>query len=139
MNESRAQHQAGFSLIETLVALVLLVIGVAAVTTGFVEGHRLADETGTRQRAISLAQDKLAQTLARADDAITISDQATERVEGGILVGEDQVNGIVRTWVVEPHYPAQGLSRVWIAARWMRRGAVQTVQVAGLRAEGLTP
>jgi prepilin-type N-terminal cleavage/methylation domain-containing protein len=139
MNDSEKSTQEGFSLIETLVALVLLVIGVAAVTTGFVEGHRLAEETGTRQRAISLAQDKLAQTLARTYDAITIPDQATERVEGGMLIGEDEVNGIARTWVVEPDYPAPGLSRVWIATRWIRRGAVQTVQVAGLLAEGLPP
>lgn len=139
MMKARSSVQAGFSLIETLVALVLLLIGVAAVTTGFVEGHRLADEAGTRQRAISLAQDKLTQKLARTYDTIAIPDRETERVQNGILIGEDEVNGIVRRWVVEPHYVDRGLSRVWVVTRWTQRGSVQSVQVAGLRAEGLAP
>lgn len=130
--------QAGFSLIETLVALVLLAIGVAAVTTGFTEGHRVADEVGRRQRAMALAQDKLAGKLARPYRIVTDPTEVTERVESGVLIGEDEVNGISRRWVVETDYPAPGLARVWVAARWMRRDSVQTFEIAGLVAEGLT-
>lgn len=130
--------QAGFSLIETLVALMLLAIGIAAVTTGFTEGHRVADEVRQRQRAIWLAQDKLAEKLARAYETVTIPTRAGERVEGGALIGEDEVNGVSRTWVVEADQPAPGLARVWVATRWTRRGTVQAYQITGLRAEGLT-
>jgi len=139
MTDLEKSTQAGFSLIETLVALVLLTVGVAAVTTGFTEGYRLADEVGRRQQGISLAQDKLAEKLAMRFDTITIPTQAGERVQAGSLVGHDEMNGVSRTWVVEPNHLAPGLARVWVATRWTRRGAVQTYPIAGLLAEGVTP
>lgn len=139
MNGSAVSGEAGFSLIETLVALVLLMVGVAAVTTGFTEGHRLASEVSLRQRAISLAQDKLEEKLAVRFDAISTPTQLDERVEAGTLVGQDEMSGVSRTWVVQPDHPGPGLVRVWVAARWTRGDAVQSYQIAGLLAEGIAP
>jgi len=139
MNGPAASGEAGFSLIETLVALVLLTVGVAAVTTGFAEGHRLADEVGLRQRAISLAQDKLTEKLAMKFGSLTAPTQAHERLDAGVLVGQDEIYGVSRTWVIEPDHPAPGLVRVWVVTNWTRRGATQTYQIAGLVAEGITP
>lgn len=138
MNGAATSDQAGFSLIETLVALLLLAVGVAAVTTGFTQGHRVAEEVGRRQRAISLAQDKLAEKLARSYDMVAAPTLTTERVEGSVLIGEDEANGISRIWVVEPDQPAPGLARVWVATHWTRQGTLHTYQIAGLLAEGLT-
>jgi prepilin-type N-terminal cleavage/methylation domain-containing protein len=131
--------QAGFSLIETLVALVLLAIGVAAITRGFIEGTRVSGEVDRRQRAIWLAQDKLAEKLAQRYETVALPGRAAERLEGGVLIGEDMTDGISRIWVAEPDYPVPGVSRVWVAARWERRGVVQTHQLAGLMAESLAP
>jgi prepilin-type N-terminal cleavage/methylation domain-containing protein len=139
MNRSAASADAGFSLVEILVALVLLTVGVAAVTTGFTEGQRIADEVSRRQRAISLAQDKLAEKLAMRFDAIITPTRPHERVEAGTLMGQDERNGVSRTWFVEPDHPAPGLARVWVATSWTRRGTVQTYQIAGLLAQGGTP
>ncbi len=137
MKSPAAADQAGFSLVETLVALVLLAIGVAAVTTGFSQGHRVADEVRQRQRAIWLAQDKMAEKLARTYDTVTVPIRAAERVEGGVLIGADEAGGVVREWVIEADQPAPGLARVWVATRWTQRGAGYTYQIAGLLAEGL--
>ena len=139
MNGSAVRGNAGFSLIETLIALVLLTAGIAAVTTGFTEGHRLANEVGLRQRAISLARDKLAEKLAMRFDVVATPTLTQERVEAGAVMGEDEISGVSRTWVVEPDRPAPGLVRVWVATSWIRRGAVQTYGLAGLLAEGVTP
>ncbi len=138
MRSRRDAGQAGFSLIETLVALMLLAVGVAAVTTGFAEGQRVANGVGQRQRAIRLAQDKLTEKLARAYETVTTPASVAERVVSGVLIGEDEVNGISRRWVVEPDYPEPGLARVWVVASWPRPGSVHTYQIAGQRAKGLT-
>lgn len=137
MTGSSATGDAGFSLIETLVALGLLAIGVAAVTTGFTAGHRLADEAGRRQRAIVLAQDKLAEKLSVSDNALMLPSEMDERVEAGVVLGEDEVNGVSRRWVVEPDFPAPGLVRLWVTTRWTQQGVAHAFQVAGLRGEGL--
>lgn len=131
--------QAGFSLIETLVALVLLAIGVAATTRGFMEGTRVSGEVDQRQRAIWLAHDKLAEKLAQSYDTVALPSRAAERLESGVLIGEDMANGVSRIWVAEPGYPVPGVSRVWVAVRWERRGVVQTHRLTGLVAEGLAP
>jgi len=130
---------AGFSLVETLIALVLLTLGVAAMTTGFSEGQRVAGEVALRQRAISLAQDKLREKLAMTSDAIMSATQPDERIESGVLVGQDRIAGISRMWVIEPDLPAPGVIRVWVAASWVRRGVRDSYQVAGLLAKGVTP
>ena len=132
-------NDPGFSLIETLIALVLLMVGIAATTTGFSEGQRLAGEVALRQRAVSLARDKLTEKLGMTSDAITSVRQPHERIENGVLVGQDWIEGISRTWVVEPDQPARGLIRVWVSASWVRRGARDSYQVAGLLADGVTP
>ncbi len=139
VTDSRGTRQAGFTLIETLVALALLAIGVAAVTVGFHEGNRVSSDVDQRQRAMELAQDKLAELLAHSYETVATPRRAAERIEGGVLIGEDHINGISRRWVVEPGYPVPGVARVWVAARWVRRGVVQTYQLAGLSAEGLAP
>lgn len=132
-------REAGFSLVEVLIALLLLVVGVAAVTTGFTEGHRVANEVDRRQQAVRLAQAKVVEKLAQDYDAIAAPTGADERLEDTVLFGEDEVGGVSRRWVVEKGQPAPGLARVWVTVRWVRRGSVQTYRLAGLRAEGLTP
>lgn len=131
--------QAGFSAIETLIALLLLVIGIGAMTTGFTDGHRVAHQIDRRQQAIASARDKVTELLARDYDAIATPTQPGEQTTAGVLVGEDHLNGISRQWVVEPDHPAPGLARVWVMTSWTRSGAIQTYQLAGLRSEGLTP
>jgi prepilin-type N-terminal cleavage/methylation domain-containing protein len=139
VTDARGARQAGFTLIETLVALALLAIGVTAVTVGFHEGNRVSGDVDQRQRAMGLAQDKLAELLAHSYATVATPRRAAERIEGGALIGEDRVNGISRRWVVEPGFPAPGIARVWVAARWVRRGTAHTYQLAGLLAEGLAP
>jgi prepilin-type N-terminal cleavage/methylation domain-containing protein len=133
------RNQAGFSLIETMVALALLVVGLAAATKGFVEAQRVAIEVAQRERAISLAHDKLTERLGRPYADVATPTDAAERVVDEGMLGQDDVSGISRTWVVQTGYPIRGLARVWVATRWVRRGEIQSYQTAGLLAEGLSP
>ncbi|MFZ5876895.1 MAG: type IV pilus modification PilV family protein [Nitrospirota bacterium] len=133
------RRERGFSAIETLVALCILMIGLSAVSTGLTEGLRIAATADQRQRAIWLADDKVTEKLGLGYDAAAVPADPTEHVERGTLVGEDEQDGIVRRWRVEPDWPRPGSVRVFVATQWMRRGELQTYTVAGLLAKGLTP
>lgn len=132
MRRSEEADEAGFSLLEVLIALLLLVVGVAAVTTGFTQGHRVASEVGLRQQAFRLAHTKATEKLAQDYGTIAVPTSADERIEGAVLFGEDTVGGVSRRWAVEKDRPAPGLARVWVTVRWVRRGSIQTFCLAGL-------
>jgi type II secretory pathway pseudopilin PulG len=140
MELRRAQRrEGGFSAIETLVALFILTIGISAAATGLTEGRRIASDADHRQRAIWLADNKVTEKLALGYHAALVPVDPTEHVEGGALVGEDQEEGVVRRWWVEPDWPGPGSIRVFVATQWTRRSAPQTYTVAGVLTSGLTP
>ncbi len=131
--------EAGFSAIETLIALFLLTIGISAVATGLTEGLRIAGEADQRQRAIALAYDKMIEKLALGHDAAAVPVEPSERAADGVLVGEDAPEGVARRWWVETGWSDPELARVFVEARWVRRGESQTYAVSGLLASGRTP
>jgi Tfp pilus assembly protein PilX len=131
-------RQAGFSALETLIAMLLLAVGVTAMSTAFTEGRRIATEADRRQRAMWLAHDKLTAKLALGYDKAAHPVDPAEHAEAGGLVGKDSRDGVTRTWWVESRWSGPGLVRVVVVAEWMRRGQRQTYQVAGLLAKGRT-
>jgi Tfp pilus assembly protein PilV len=140
MELSRVQgREGGFSAIETLVALLILTIGITAAATGLTEGLRIAAEADHRQRAIWLADNKMTEKMALGAAEAAVPVEPTEQVEGGVLVGEDEEDGIARRWWVEPGWSDQGLVRVFVVTQWTRRSEPQTYPAAGLLAKGLTP
>jgi hypothetical protein len=132
-------REGGFSAIETLIALFILTIGISAVATGLTEGRRIASDADHRQRAIWLADNKVTEKLALGYDAALVPIDPAEHVERGVLVGEDEQEGVVRRWWVEPDWPGRGSLRVFVATQWTRRSEPQTYTVAGLLTNGLTP
>jgi type II secretory pathway pseudopilin PulG len=132
-------RDSGFSAVETLIALFILTIGLSAVATGLTEGRRIASDADRRQRAVWLAENKVTEKLAAGYDATVVPVDPTERVVGGVLVGEDEEDGIVRRWWIEPDWPEPGSVRVLVATQWTRRSEPQIYTVAGLLTSGLTP
>jgi type II secretory pathway pseudopilin PulG len=137
--ERRHAREAGFSVIETLIALFVLTIGISAVSAGLTEGRRIASEADRREHAIWLADSKVTEKLALGYNGAVVPVDPTERVERGMLVGEDAQDGIVRRWSVEPGWPGPGSVRVFVATQWTLRSEPQTYTVAGLLTSGLTP
>ena len=130
------QGRAGFSLIEVLVALCILVVGVLGVTRMFSEGRRIFGEVEQRRSAVWLAHDKLEAKLGQEYETLVAPTNGSERTEGGMLVGEDQREGLVRKWRIEVDRPAPGLTSIWVATQWIERGAGRSVLLVGIRARG---
>ena len=131
-----AHRQAGFSLIETLVALCILVVGVLGVTRMFSEGRRIFAEVERRRSAVWLAQDKLEAKVGQEYDTLGAPTNGSEWSEGGMLAGQDEHEGIVRSWRVEIDRPAPGVADIWVATQWTERGARRSVLLVGLKARG---
>jgi general secretion pathway protein I len=71
----KSAHQAGFTLIEVLVALAILSIAVVACIEGFAQGLRLLKLAGDQQRAILLADEK-------AREVVDVRESQEQGVEG---------------------------------------------------------
>jgi prepilin-type N-terminal cleavage/methylation domain-containing protein len=131
--------ERGFSLIETLIALGLLVIGVLSVTTVFTEGRRVLGDAERRRAAVWVGREKMEEKVEQAYDTLVERAGDAERLEDGMLVGEDRRDGIVRVWTVEPDRPLPGVARVVVTTRWSERGAIRSFRVVGFKARGRAP
>jgi len=131
--------ERGFSLIETLIALGLLVIGVLAVTAVFTEGRRALGDAERRRSAVWWGREKMEEKLGLAYDTLVERVGDAERFEDGVLIGEDRHDGFIRVWTVEPGRPAPGVARVGIATRWTERGVIRSFRVVGFKAQGRPP
>ncbi len=131
--------ERGFSLIETLIALGLLVIGVLAVTTVFTEGRRILGDAERRRSAVWLGREKMEEKVGQAYDTLVERGGMNERIENGMLIGEDRHGGIIRVWTVEPDRPEPGMARVGVTTRWTERGVIRSFRAVGFKAQGRTP
>lgn len=133
---ARRRSEHGFSVIETLIALFILTIGVAAMATGLTEGRRIAGEAEQRERATWSAQDKVTDKLARGFDRAAEPVTPDEAWADGMLVGRDEQAGVARMWWVEPDRPEPGMVRVSALTQWTRRGERRVYQISSLLARG---
>lgn len=136
LGSARRSGESGISVIETLVALVLLGVGVAAVATGFTQGLRLSAESLQRQRAVWLAHEKLTSKLSVAADRVGHPVDTTERTVAAGLAGQDHVGGIARSWTVEIDRPSSGVATITVEVEWARRGERLRFRVGSLLADG---
>lgn len=131
--------ERGFSLIETLLAVSLLVIGILAVTTAFTEGRRVLGDAARRRSVVWLVREKMDVKLGQAYESLGTRTDDAERLEETVVIGEDRHDGIIRIWTVEPDRPVPGMVRVTVAGRWDRRGAIQVFRAVGFKAQGRMP
>lgn len=130
------QGLAGFSLIETLVALVILAAGILAVTTMFTESRRVLQESDRYNTAAELARQKLEEKTGASYRELTTKLQEPERIEDDVITGEDQRDGIVRSWRIERERPEPGIALIRVTTRWVQRGTARSVTMIALKADG---
>jgi len=65
MNQGRSQHDKGFTLMESLLAVVILALAVGAITMPFTAGARNEQVDARRTVAVGLAQEMMEEILAK--------------------------------------------------------------------------
>lgn len=126
--KTKLKNQAGFSLLEVLIALVILSIGVLATTKmqlAFMQGNAKANiiTTGTAQ-----AQEKIEELLSISFDDTALDDTTGDgaaginNVDGAADHTEIKQEDIGRTytffWNVANNTPSTGIKEINVIVRW---------------------
>ena len=124
------EKQKGFTLVEVMVATLILGIGIIA-SLGMVEAGRTGVNSGrATSDAAVLAKDKMEGMLA-----VSYQD-----LVNGSTTGEENMNGYARRWHVEKNSPREDLSRIRVIVEWKNsRGTPHRFELATLIAEGVLP
>jgi prepilin-type N-terminal cleavage/methylation domain-containing protein len=151
----RAQRQAGFSLIEVMVAMVVLAFGILGVMSAFRWSDHGLRQSRTGMRALALAESRLEAKRAVPWEALLTDDldgdgrpdvtmrddgQSPDKQAGDWLyTAAIERDGIVLRWTVQPDRPgpaqAWGAAVITSSARYPAgQGRWHDVTVATLRA-----
>jgi general secretion pathway protein I len=132
MSRPRVRTQAGFTLLEVLVAFAILAVAVVSLIQLASQGLRLLKLSGDHQQALLLADRIARETQVSPDDAKTDS---VDSGEEGNFAWERRITRLPLPEEFEPKTTLgkelPGLYTVSVAVRWGRN---QTVEVATLRA-----
>jgi len=133
MSRPQARSQAGFTLLEVMVAFAILAVAVVSLIELASQGLRLLKLSGDHQQALDLADRIARDTQVHPDDAMTA---AVDSGEEGNFTWERRIARLPLPEELEPRATTPGkelpgLYAVSVAVRW---GRGHTVEVATLRA-----
>jgi len=114
--------QRGFSLLELLIALTVLLIGITGILTMQIVAMRATSYSRHATEAAILAEDKLEhlRTVSITDVAVANGD---ENVNAQGLTSGDQTQDIFRRQWTTVWNGATGVGDVQVTVRWMERGS----------------
>ncbi|MCA9471292.1 MAG: prepilin-type N-terminal cleavage/methylation domain-containing protein [Nitrospira sp.] len=113
-NQSRLKKTDGSSLLEVLVALVLVsvvLLGISGFSTVSIKGTAFSQKM---TRAATIAQDAL-EEVRRIGYRSSVSGVTTDREPYGSIVGAPAFERVV---VIEANTPSQGVQKTTVTVRW---------------------
>jgi type IV pilus assembly protein PilV len=119
----RARRSAGFTLIEVIVAIVLLGVGLMGLAALSTTVTRANVQSSSLTTATALAQER-AERL-RTEDYDALASGNDSRVVDNVAY--------TRSWVVTAEDPEPGLKTVAIAVSWTTRGTTHTTRLTTIR------
>ncbi|MGH7681646.1 MAG: type IV pilus modification PilV family protein [Candidatus Eiseniibacteriota bacterium] len=111
------RDDAGFTMVELMVAILLIAIGILPVAMVQSRSTRDVVATGQSTRALSIAQDRMEVTRTSGFSAAI--------VDSGVVTG-----GF--TWKTNLTNMSTTLKRVDVTVSWTSRGAAQSLQISDL-------
>lgn len=128
------QRETGFSLIETLIASLILAIGLLAVTAVYPKAMSVIAAGNDRLRASNLAQKKLEELFESA-----ASGDLAGKLSSGTYKDHPDPK-FTRTWSVGDNHPERGLLSLSVTVAWAPRDKQHSVtfkSLVAVRREGI--
>lgn len=132
----RTKYHKGFTLVEIITAIAVLVVGVVGVAQVFPVGLRASKLAGDITIATLVAQKKIEEIKADGYEDISdhlngsVPNSIDTAVEGDFSYGDDvfsAFSGTVKGFLVEdsdkPGNPIDGLYRIDVEIKWLDRGS----------------
>jgi prepilin-type N-terminal cleavage/methylation domain-containing protein len=127
---SAKERQRGFTLIEVLVATVILSVGMMGGLGMLLAGQSAAAAGDRLTRASALAREVLEEKIA-----VPFSELLGKKASG-----EDRPGDFVREWAVEPDVPRPGMAMIHVWVSWKGgTGKIHRLELGAARAQGLVP
>jgi hypothetical protein len=137
------RNQCGFSLIEAMIAMVILTVGCLAVVGMFVIADRAAAHSAKWDQAAMLARQLMEWKRALPFDQLRQDDRDGDGVADGEMgpaagdrfMSEDDPGAFHRQWELRLDHPAAGLATVSVMIDWQDDGRSQRFALGMVRAD----
>lgn len=132
-----ARSRQGISLIEVMVALVILGIGILGTTAGQIAAIKLSQDSRTNAAAMNLAEQKLEEfEFMPAADVEVLAGTTADAANPIDPPDDGVVMALNRSWTITPDTPEPGIMTVQVDVSWTNSiGNVSTVTVQTLKAD----
>ncbi len=138
MKERTRKSEAGFTLLEVMLAMTILGVGVLTIGLAQLSAIKISSRSEHMSQAMYLAQEQMEvfmampQTSPFLDVAVVDAPDPVGLID--IDATDNDATNYSRSWTVEPNVPNLGLTRITITVTWntASRGPTQ-VQLQGIR------
>ena len=118
---SAARNESGYTLIEVMIAMVILGIGLMSIAVAQITAMKVSSRSKNLQQAMFLAREELDELEALPPGAALLAAAAVINDPANpIQVGTDDTDGtrFNRQTTITPNDPATGLARVAVVVTW---------------------
>jgi len=137
----RDRQEAGFTLVEVMIATALIAIGLSAIAVAQLSALKMASRSKNLSQATYLAEVQLDEFYAMPSSHATFSTAGTFVDPDSPIkldtTGDDQTT-FVRRWIIAPSTPSVGLTTITVEVDWNAPGGtagprVETVALQGIK------
>jgi type IV pilus assembly protein PilV len=115
------EHERGFTLIEVMIAMLLLLIGMSGVALAQIQALRSSANSAQKSKALYLAEEGLESFHALSFASGMLTNTAVVQDNNGnpidIDVNDDDLTPYYRCWQVRPNSPVAGVSTITVEVR----------------------
>jgi len=137
--ERSRRRRGGLSLVEVMIALVVLAFGLLGVAAAQVSSLRFTSQSRLRTEAQYLAEQQMEvfQGMMAADLDAAIADPNYPDDPNNPIdpdLGDAEARNFLRSWAITPDVPENGVYTITVQVAWVNpHGGAQTVTLDGVR------